>query len=201
MTRLSTTLASMLMSTAIAYAVPAHAQDFTVTEAVPGACPALGCGTGTFTLDNNISPDGLFYVDELIVSGLGATAGTTRPGWSAEAFFGAVDPLSLGCGSTDGYSILSGFCYKLTDASTGTPVGPGMSTSSFTFDASFTDPALPGTFYVLFTDGAGAAFSCSGTVGSGCDTPAVVPEPAPMGLFVVSLIGLATTLHRRQAKL
>ena len=201
MTRLSKTMIGLLMSTGIAYAVPAEAQDFTLTKSVPSACPEPGCGTGTFTLNNNTNTgsDGLFYVNELVVSGLGATAGTTLSGWSPEAFFGVDDPLD--CESGTGFSVFSGFCYQLTDTSTGEPIGPGMSTDAFTFDATYTDPALPETFYVLFTDAAGAAFACSGTTGGGCDAPISeqVPEPATMGLFLVSLIGLATTLRRRQA--
>lgn len=194
MTRLSSSLLSMLMSTAVAYAVPAYAQDFTVTETFdPANCMAGSCTTGIVTLNNNVSSDGVFYVDELFVAVPTISAATTVPSWNASTVFSGTST----CLTSSGFSFPYGACYQETAA--GSAIGPGMSSSGFSFSATFVDPTTPESFFVAFTDGAGASFACLGTVGGGCDAPVAVPEPAPMGLFVVSLIGLATILRRRQA--
>lgn len=166
----------------IAYTGPARASvdDFTLSKSV---------AAGTFTLENN-TPN--LFVDELVVGGLGATAGTTLPGWEATSFF-FNDPLS--CQAGTGFAFTSGFCYKLTDTSVGMPIGEGSET--FTYDSSFDDQSLPSNFFVLFTDAAGTAFACSGTTDAGCNLP--VPEPAPISLLALPLLGLAAVMRRRRA--
>ena len=145
------TLAGLGLALGLAWVAPAQAQpDFTLTESVPAS------GDGTFTFANDSSG---YSVSEVVVSGLGFYAGTTRAGWSAASFF-FDDP--LGCQTGTGFSIGTGFCYALTDKSAGTAVGPG-STETFTFDPSLTDPTLGQTFFVEFTDAAGDAMACMGT--------------------------------------
>ena len=93
-------------------AAPAFAADptpqFTLSEIIPAS------GDGQFTITNNSSS---FEVTALLVTGLGAYAGTDRPGWSAEAFFFGTD--ALNCQDSSGYSFGTGFCFALTDSSAG----------------------------------------------------------------------------------
>ena len=179
------TLAGLGLALGLAWAAPAQAQpDFTLTESVPAS------GDGTFTLANDSSG---YSVSEVVVSGLGFYAGTTRAGWSAASFF-FDDP--LGCQTGTGFSIGTGFCYALTDKSAGTAVGPG-STETFTFDPSLTDPTLGQTFFVEFTDAAGDAMACMGTTASGCSAPSAVPEPQTWSLMALALLALAIGLRRR----
>ena len=77
-------LALMLGVAAVAPTQAAQ-PDFTLTQTVPAS------GDGTFELSNNSAG---YQVDELVVAGLGAFAGTTTPGWSAEAFFFGNDPMN-----------------------------------------------------------------------------------------------------------
>src|ERR1700744_37560 len=107
------TLAGLGLALGLAWAAPAPAQpDFTLTESVPAS------GDGTFTLANDSSG---YSVSEVVVSGLGFYAATTRAGWSAASFF-FDDP--LGCQTGTGFSIGTGFCYALTDTAAGTANGP-----------------------------------------------------------------------------
>ncbi len=179
MTRRHRVLAALAVMLGMAYALPAYAgHDFTLSKSV---------ADGTFTLHNNTSD---LFVDELVVGGLGATAGTTRSGWQATAFFFS-DPLN--CQGGTGFDYTSGFCYKLTDASIGTPIGAGA--EMFTYDSSFDDQSLPSNFFVLFTNSVGTAYACSGTTHTGCDLP--MPEPAPIAVFIIPLLGLAAMIRRR----
>ncbi len=179
MTRLYKALAVLALLIGVAHVVPAQATaDFTVSKSV---------SAGTFTLTNNSND---LFVDELVVAGTGATAGTTLPGWSATAFF-FNDPLN--CLGGTGFNVGSGFCYKLTDSTVGMPIGQGSET--FTYNSSFDDQSVPSNFFVLFTNAAGANFACAGTTNRGCNLP--VPEPAPLGLFVVGLLGVAVAARRR----
>ncbi len=119
MTHLYKALAGLALLLGVAHAVPAQATaDFTLSKSV---------STGTFTLTNNSND---LFVDELVVAGTGATAGTTLPGWSATAFF-FTDPLN--CLGGTGFNVGSGFCYKLTDSTVGVPIGQGSET--FTYES------------------------------------------------------------------
>ena len=179
------TLAGLGLALGLAWVAPAQAQpDFTLTESVPAS------GDGTFTLANDSSG---YSVSEVVVSGLGFYAGTTRAGWSAASFF-FDDP--LGCQTGTGFSIGTGFCYALTDKSAGIAIAPG-STETFTFDPSLTDPTLGQTFFVEFTDAAGDAMACMGTTASGCSAPSAVPEPQTRSLMALALLALAIGLRRR----
>ena len=179
-------LAVLLGAASVAPAQAAQ-PDFTVTQTVPAS------GDGTFALSNNSAG---YQVDELVVAGLGAYAGTTTPGWSAEAFFFGNDPMN--CGAGTGFALGSGFCFALTDPSAGSAIGPG-GQATFTFDPEFTDTTFAQTFYVLFTDAAGDALACQGTTGGGCSATAAVPEPATTSLMLVALIALGFVALRRRA--
>ena len=179
-------LALMLGVAAVAPAQAAQ-PDFTLTQTVPAS------GDGTFELSNNSAG---YQVDELVVAGLGAFAGTTTPGWSAEAFFFGNDPMN--CQAGTGFAIGTGFCYALTDPSAGSAIGPG-GQATFTFDPEFTDPTFAQTFYVLFTDAAGDSLACQGTTGGGCSATAPVPEPASTSLMLVALLALGLVALRRRA--
>jgi len=68
-------LAGLGLALGLAWAAPAQAvTDFTLTESVPAS------GDGTFTFTNSSAG---YSVDEIVVSGFGTYAGTTRAGWSA----------------------------------------------------------------------------------------------------------------------
>ena len=172
----------------LAWATPASAvPDFSLTETVPAS------GDGTFTLANNSAG---YSVSEVVVSGLGSYAGTTRAGWSAAAFF-FDDPLN--CQTGTGFSIGTGFCYALTNTATGSAIGPG-ATETFTFDPSLTDASLGQTFFVEFTNAAGASMACMGTTGAGgCSAVAAVPEPSTWSLMALALLALGIGLRRRVA--
>ena len=179
-------IAGLGLALGLAWVAPAQAApDFTLTETVPSS------GDGSFTLTNDSAG---YSVSEVVVSGLGFYADTTRAGWSAAAFFFSSDPLN--CQAGTGFAIGSGFCYALTDTSAGTAIGPG-ATETFTFDPSFTDPTLGQTFFVEFTDAAGDAMACMGTTGSGCSAPSAVPEPQTWSLMALALLALAVGLRRR----
>jgi hypothetical protein len=175
--------AALAVAVALLSAPGARAFDFTVDKSVAG---------GTFTLTDSTAGYG---VTELVVSGLGSTAGTTRPGWSATAFL-FDDPLS--CLDALGSTIESGFCYKLTDTAAGTPVLNGAET--FTYDATYDDQTLPSDFAVLFTAPDGSVGACFGVTGSGCDAPlAPVPEPPAALLLAGAVLGFAGLVLRRRA--
>jgi hypothetical protein len=178
-------LAGLGLALGLAWAAPACAQpDFTLTETVPSS------GDGTFTLVNDSAG---YSVSELVVSGLGTYADTTRAGWSAAAMF-FDDPLN--CQAGTGYAIGAGFCYALTNTAAGSAIGPGAQ-ETFTFDPSFTDPTLAQTFFVEFTDAAGDAMGCMGTTSSGCSAAVPVPEPQTWSLMALALLALAIGLRRR----
>ncbi len=179
-------LAGLGLALGLAWAAPASAlPDFTLTQNVPAS------GDGTYTLANLSAG---WSVSEVVVSGLGDHAGTTRAGWSASAFF-FDDPLD--CQTGTGFSISTGFCYKLTDTSAGSAIGPG-GTETFTFDPSLTDPTLDQTFFVEFTDVAGDTMGCMGTTSSGCSAAVTsVPEPQSWSLMALALLALAVGLRRR----
>ena len=158
----------------------AQAQDFTLSQSVAG---------GTFTLKDSSS---VYPVTELVVSGAGATAGTTRPGWSATAFLFS-DPLN--CLPALNTSLVSGFCYLLTNPGAGTGVLNGSET--VTYDASLDDQTVPSDFAVLFTGSNGVSGGCFGTSGGGCS--AIVPEPPMGGAFLAGLLGLLTIHAMRRA--
>lgn len=155
--------------------------QFTLSEIIPAS------GDGQFTITNNSSS---FEVTALLVTGLGAYAGTDRPGWSAEAFFFGTDDLN--CQGNSGYSFGTGFCYALTDSSAGKGIAAG-SSQTFSFDPSFTDPTLPQSFVVELTDAQGKHLACMGSTLAGCDAPLVssVPEPSSRSMLVVALVLLA----------
>ena len=179
-------LAGVGVALGLAWAAPAQAlPDFTLTESVPAS------GDGSFTLVNDSAG---YSVDEVVVSGLGNYANTTRAGWSASAFF-FDDPLN--CQAATGFAIGAGFCYVLTDKSAGSAVGPG-ATETFTFDPSFTDASLDQTFFVEFTDAAGDSMACMGTTSSGCSAvTASVPEPSSWSMMALALLALGFGLRRR----
>ncbi len=179
-------LAGLGLALGLAWAAPAQATpDFTLTETVPSS------GDGTFTLVNASAG---YSVNEVVVSGLGTYANTTRAGWSAAAMF-FDDPLN--CQAGTGFAIGSGFCYALTDKSAGTAIGPG-ATETFTFDPSFTDTSLDQTFFVEFTDAAGDSMACMGTTSSGCSAVTTsVPEPSSWSMMALALLALAIGLRRR----
>ena len=178
-------LAGLGLALGLAWGAPARAQpDFTLTESVSAG------GAGSFTFANASAG---YAVSELVVSGFGTDAGTTRAGWSATAFF-FDDPLN--CQAGTGFSIGTGFCYALTDKSAGMAIGPGQQ-ETFAFDGTFTDPGLPQTFFVEFTDAAGDTMACTGTTGSGCSAPSAVPEPQTWSLMALALLVLAIGLRRR----
>ncbi len=181
-------LAGLGLALGLAWVAPAQAAapDFTLTQTVPSS------GDGTFTLSNNSAG---YSVSEVVVSGLGTYAATTRAGWSAEAFF-FDDPMN--CQAATGFAIGTGFCYALTDTSAGSAVGPGAQ-ETFTFDPQFTDPSFDQTFFVEFTDANGDAMACMGTTSSGCSASTPVPEPSTWSLMALAFLALCIALRRRLA--
>ncbi len=158
---------------------PAHAVDFTLTKSA---------ASGAITLSNNTTTYG---ISELVVSGLGTTAGTTRPGWSAAAFL-FDDP--LGCLDGTSFTTTGGFCYKLTDTALGQPIGLGSETFSF-------DPTLdlggPSDFFLLFSAPGGATLACTGNTDTGCNAPAsAVPVPPSLLLLASGLVAFGVTRRR-----
>ena len=149
----------------------AFAIDFTVSKTAD---------TGTFTLTNNSA---VYSIDELVVSGLGVSADTTRPGWSATSLL-FDDPLN--CLSSTSFSLTGGFCYKLTDPSLGRPIAQG--TESFSFDPQF-DLAGPSDFFVLFSAPNGPLLGCAGNTATGCDGPAsAVPTPGSLPVLATGMV-------------
>lgn len=180
-------MAALVMA-GLASMSPARAVDYTVTK-------SLGDGTtGTITLTAN---NPAFGAIDLVVDGLGTSAGTTRNGWEAASFFFS-DPLNS-CVSSTGTTISSGFCYQLTNnRAAGTPIF-GPSTETFTYNSTANSGAggtFTQNFALLFEGPNGQLQGCTGLIGSGCDHP--LPEPDGRGLALVFLltIGLAVGLRR-----
>ena len=162
--------------------IDARASDFVITKDV-------AAGTFTFIDSNPSAP-----VFEIVVAGLGASAGTTQPGFSAAAFL--FDD-ALGCQAAIGSTITSGFCYRLT-GSAGAITG---GSTILTYDSSFDDPSLPSDFVVAYTLAGGATGACFGNTGpgGGCSAPvqapAAVPEPGSAvslasGLLLFGMVGV-----------
>ena len=165
----------------------AGATDFSITKDV-------AAGTFTFTDDNPNDP-----VFEVVVAGLGSTAGTTQPGFSATAFL-FNDPLN--CQPAIGSTITSGFCYVLTDPAASPIVGP--STTIFTYDSEFDDPTVPSEFAVAFDLPNGMTGACFGNTGpgDGCNAPVPVsaPEPASAQMILTALVVLLGLLAWRRCR-
>jgi hypothetical protein len=159
----------------------ARADDFTVTKDVTD---------GLFTLTDTNSSVG---VVELVVAGLGTTAGTTLPGWSATAFL-FDDPLN--CLPAIGSTIESGFCYLLTTPSPGMPIVD--QTVTFTYDSSFDDPSVPSEYAVVYETSLGVVGACFGQTGSGCDI--ALPEPVISWAFLPAVIGLLALCRLRSRR-
>jgi MYXO-CTERM domain-containing protein len=157
----------------------ARADDFTVTKDVTD---------GLFTLTDSNSAVG---VVELVVAGLGTTAGTTLPGWSATAFL-FDDPLN--CQPAIGSTIESGFCYLLTNTGVGTPIVD--QTVSFTYDSSFDDPTTPSEYAVVYESANGLVGACFGQTGSGCSV--AVAEPVMPWTFAAATLGVFALYGRRR---
>lgn len=163
----------------------ASAADFTITK-------DISAGTFTFTDTNPSAP-----VFEIVVSGIGLTAGTTRPGFSASTILFGTDPQN--CLPVLGSTITSGFCYKLTDTTQGGPITTGSTT--FTYDSSF-DSSDPSDFAVAFNLLNGSVGACFGNTSVGCSAPnsVPVPEPGSSAILLCALLtigGLRTMTGRR----
>ena len=165
--------AAVIAATSGMASLPVQAQDFTVTKSV---------ANGTFTLTNNSS---VYSATELVVEGLGLSAGTTLAGWSAASFLFS-DPLN--CLPALNSSITQGFCYLLTDTSAGAAIGH--TTVTFSYDSSFDDQSLPSNFALLFLGPGGAVGGCTGTTDTGCSITAV-PEPATVWTWMLGLCAFA----------
>ena len=179
-------LAGLGLALGLAWVAPAQAApDFTLTETVPAS------GDGTFTLANDSAG---YSVSEVVVSGLGTYAGTTRAGWSAAAFF-FDDP--LGCQTGTGFSIGTGFCYALTDKSAGSAIGPG-ATETFTFDPAFTDPTPgPDLLRRIHRRRRRRRWPAWARRRPAAAPPRAVPEPSTWSLMALALLALAIGLRRR----
>lgn len=152
----------------------ANAADFTISK-------DISAGTFTFIDTNSNAP-----VFEIVVSGLGFTAGTTRPGFSASTILFGADPQN--CLPVLGSTITSGFCYKLTDATQGRPITTGSTT--FTYDSTF-DTTDPSDFAIAFNLPNGSIGACFGNTSVGCSAPNSVPVPEP-GSSAILLCALLT---------
>ncbi|MGI4801363.1 MAG: hypothetical protein ACRYF2_11205 [Janthinobacterium lividum] len=163
----------------------ASAADFTISK-------DISAGTFTFTDTNPSAP-----VFEIVVSGTGLTAGTTRPGFSASTILFGTDPQN--CLPVLGSTITSGFCYKLTDTTQGGPITTGNTT--FTYDSSF-DSIDPSDFAVAFNLPNNTVGACFGNTVVGCSAPnsVPVPEPGSSAILLCALLtigGLRTMTGRR----
>lgn len=163
----------------------ASAADFAVTKDV-------SAGTFTFIDTNPNAP-----VFEIVVSGMGLSAGTTRPGFSASTILFGSD--SQNCLPVLGSTITAGFCYKLTDATLGGPITTGSTT--FTYDSSFDGPD-PSDFAVAYNLPNGSIGACFGNTNVGCNAPnsVPVPEPGSSAILLCALLtigGLRTMTGRR----
>ena len=157
--------------------VSAQAADFTITKDLG----TNGAGTFSFTDTNPSAP-----VFEIVVSGLGQSAGTTRPGFSASTILFGTDPQN--CLPVLGSTITSGFCYKLTDPSSGSPITGG--TTTLTYDSSF-DTTDPSDFAIAFTLPNGTIGACFGNTGGvGCNAT-TVPEPGTLSVLLGGLLASA----------
>ena len=174
MNKFTSILASLMLLAGVFAAPSAQAYEITVSKSVTD---------GTFTLTNNSTSDDIL---ELVVDGLGISAGTTLPGWSSAALLFS-DPLN--CLGPLNTTITSGFCYQLTDTTQGSAIGPGTVTT-FTYDSSFDDQGTPSEFAVLVTVPGGATEACFGDTSTGCNVPAL-PEPPAIWTFGLALMILA----------
>ncbi len=178
-------LACLAFSLTLLAGANAMASDFTITKDV-------GAGTFTFIDTNPSAP-----VFEIVVDGLGLSAGTTRPGFSASTILFGADPQN--CLPVLGSTITSGFCYKLTDPVAGKPITSG--STVLTYNSSF-DTTAPSDFAIAFNLPNGSIGACFGNTGptGGCSSSRSVPEPgSSMAILTGFLLlgGIFTVVRRR----